>query len=209
MRRVMPESVIPVTVLLASHLPVSGRGVEALVSQVFLEQSETISRVIQFHRVNREGVPQSVRAHPVHSASLRVCQPRQACSVSTLSYYLPDAMAVDAKDQPFPLTGDKPAMANIVLEHLQCLAVQWQSPHATVLLLLNQGFLHPFAALGTEGMASAQSSAALRTRQPYSGLEVLNSDCALGEVNVICCQAQRFTDTAAQMKEKADEQAVA
>ena len=117
-------------------------------------------------------------------------------------------MAVDAEDQPLPVTRDWPAMADVVLEHLQCFAVQGQSPHAAVLLLLNQGFLHPFAALRTEGMASAQSSAALRTRQPYPGLQVLNSDCALGEVDVVCCQTQRFTHTAAQMKEKADEQAV-
>jgi hypothetical protein len=37
---------------------------------------------------------------------------------------------------------------------------------------------------------------------------VLNPDCALGEVDVVYCQTQRFTHTAAQMKEKADEQAV-
>ncbi len=49
--------------LFAGNLSILGCGIEAGVAQVFLEQSQRVTGVIQLHRVYAKGIPEPVRAN--------------------------------------------------------------------------------------------------------------------------------------------------
>jgi hypothetical protein len=59
---------------LARYLSVLGCGVETLVPKVLLKKPEAISRVVEFYRMNGEGISQSMRAYIVHFPSLGINQ---------------------------------------------------------------------------------------------------------------------------------------
>jgi hypothetical protein len=55
---------------LSGHFPILRGGVETLMAQVLLEQSQSITGIIQFHGVDGKGIPQPVRTDVTDSASL-------------------------------------------------------------------------------------------------------------------------------------------
>ena len=61
-----PEPVVPAPQFLARNLPVFGSGVKAGVAKVLLQESESVTRVIQLHRVDGEGVSQAMRTYIVY-----------------------------------------------------------------------------------------------------------------------------------------------
>ena len=56
----------------SANLPVFGGGVEALMTQVVLQEPEAVSRIIYLYCVYGERIPQSVGADIVHPASFGV-----------------------------------------------------------------------------------------------------------------------------------------
>ncbi|GAI71270.1 unnamed protein product, partial [marine sediment metagenome] len=49
-------------------------GVKRYVAQMFLEESESIARIIELYRVNGEGITQPMRTNVVHLSRLRINQ---------------------------------------------------------------------------------------------------------------------------------------
>ena len=82
----------------SANLPVFGGGVETLMTEVLLEESEAIPGVIHLHRMHRKRIPQSVRAHVMKSARLGIDQLGKPRSLSTISYNLPRSVAIDPED---------------------------------------------------------------------------------------------------------------
>ena len=114
----MPQSVVPVTVLLARDFPVFGGGVEAGMAQVLLKQSKPIPRVVQPHRMDSEGIPQLVRANVVYFSSLGIYQLWHSGFLSTFSDNLPGSVPIDTKDHSPPTTKDRTATIDVFFEHL-------------------------------------------------------------------------------------------
>lgn len=69
-----PQFAIPFPEFLAGDFSILRRGVEALMSQVFLQESLPFAAVINLQGVDGKGVAQSVWTHVVDSAGLRVNQ---------------------------------------------------------------------------------------------------------------------------------------
>ena len=90
------------------NLSIFGCGIETGVAQMLLQHSQPIARIVQLHRMDREGVPEAVWAYAPHLASLRIEQIWESRPSGTLSHYLPGSMPVDTEDEAIPvITPDK------------------------------------------------------------------------------------------------------
>jgi len=92
--------------LFPGHFRIFRGGVEALVAQVLLEQSQPITGIIQFHGVHRKGVPQAMRTGVMDSTSFMILQFWQASSFSAFAHDLPGPVTIYAKNRPFPILND-------------------------------------------------------------------------------------------------------
>ena len=106
-----PELLIPLPMFFPGHFPILRGGVETLVAQVLLEQSQPITGIIQFHGVHGKGVPQPMRTDVMDSASFRILQFWQASSFSALAHDLPGPVAINAKNQLLPILNDRATVA--------------------------------------------------------------------------------------------------
>jgi hypothetical protein len=68
-------------------------------SQVLLKQSQCIARVVQFHRMDAKGIPQTVGANTSYSAGFQVYQVGEISSSGTVSHYLPRPIPVKTEDK--------------------------------------------------------------------------------------------------------------
>jgi hypothetical protein len=66
----MPESIVPVTMFFPGNLPVFRSCIKVGVTEVFLKNSECVTRVIQLHCVHAKGISKTMRAHPSYPASI-------------------------------------------------------------------------------------------------------------------------------------------
>ena len=67
---------------------------------MLLQHPETVTGVVLFDRVYREGVSEPVRTHVVGLPRFRVDQLRQAGPLATFLDYLPGTVSIDAEDEP-------------------------------------------------------------------------------------------------------------
>jgi len=99
----LPELAVPLSVLITGDLSVFGRCVKAGVAEVLLQHSHPLAGVIVLHSVNGEGISQTVRADTAFATCGRIHQVAESGPMSAIVYYLPGAVAIDAKDQKFAI----------------------------------------------------------------------------------------------------------
>ena len=85
--------------LLTGYLPVSHCCIYALVTQMFLEQSQAIARVVCLYSFHRERVSKSMGTNVVHLPCLWINQFRESSSLSALFYDLPSTVPIDTKNE--------------------------------------------------------------------------------------------------------------
>lgn len=113
----LPEFVIPFPVLLAGDLPVSGRGIEALVAEVLLEETEAITGIIMLHGIYGKSVPELMRGDVVDFARFGINEFWQAGFFSALLDDLPGAVAVNTKYHLPAVFLHRATAIDVFLEH--------------------------------------------------------------------------------------------
>jgi len=83
-------------------------------SQVFLQQSKTVTRVVELYGVDGEGVSQPVGTDTVHPTCLGVNQLRQSRPFGTLSHYLPGSVPIYAEDEYLAFSWDWPTPPDVI-----------------------------------------------------------------------------------------------
>jgi hypothetical protein len=193
---------------LSGNLSISHGGGDALMSQMLLQKSQSISGAVMFYGIDGKGIPEPVGADVMHLSCLRIFKMGQSRSGGTLSDYLPGAVAVDAKEKLPALGGYRAAAVNIAPEHLQGISIQGERPLAAVLLFLSNWLRHPGAAARAEAGRPAQPGAAARAGELQSGFKVLNGYRAFVKINIACGDAQGFRNAAAEAEQKPDKEPV-
>jgi len=89
---VMPQPVVPLAMLFSGNLSVLGGGTKADVPKVLLQQPQPVTRVIYFHSMNAEGIPQAMWTDTPCFPSFGIDQGWQTSSLGTVPDYLPCTM---------------------------------------------------------------------------------------------------------------------
>jgi hypothetical protein len=66
---------------------------------MFLQQSEPVARIVNFHSMDSESIPKSMGAYAMYSASLSVDKVRKPSPFRTLPGYLPSSVPINAKNE--------------------------------------------------------------------------------------------------------------
>ena len=167
------------------YLSILRGGVEALVAQVLMEQSWSITRIIQFHGVHGKGMPQPMRTDVMDSTGFRIVQFWQASSFRALGHDLPGPVTIYAKNQLPPIPNHRATVLQLFVEQLQGIVVDGKDPLPSTFLLLNLNLVGPAATVWTECMGYAQFLSAHGAGQLWAGFEMFNCYCTMGEVNIL------------------------
>jgi len=194
--------------LSARYLPVLGGGVEALVSQMLLEQSEPVSCVIELYRMNCESIAQAMGAYVMNPATLTINQFCQPGSLTTVSHNLPTAVTINTENQLPAVSNDRTATPDVFPEQLQAFTVNGQRSLPTVQPLFSLTVFYLAAAFGAEHVRRSESCSAGVAEELDAGLEMLNHYYALAEVHVLNLQPQELGYAAAQPKQEPDKEMV-
>ena len=92
-------------------------------SQVLLEQPESIARVIKLHCMNSEAITQPMWTYSVPLACLGVNQIWQPGSLSTPPYHLPGSVSIDAEDEPLTFLVNWTTSVDIFFQHLKSILI--------------------------------------------------------------------------------------
>lgn len=176
---------------------------------MFLEETEAIAGVVELHRVDREGVAEFVGADSMDFPRLGIDYLGKPRFLGALAHDLPGTMPVNPEEKKPTALLHRAAPVEVFSERVQGAPIQWQSPHSPMLQLSGHRLIYFRAASGAKGVALPQQGTASGAGQPESGFEVLDPHCPLFEADVVRREAQGLGDTAAQVKEQPDEQAVA
>ena len=134
-------------------------------------------------------VSQPVGTHPMPPACLWINQNWQPGPFSTLSYYLPGSVPIDAKDEHFALSQDWTATLDVIPQYSQGIAIDGERPYPAALLFLNQSLFNLLTTSGAKSMAPAQPCSTVGAGQLETALEVLDSDGALVNVYILELQS--------------------
>ena len=135
--------------------------------------------------MHSECVPQPMGTHTMPLSCLWINQNWQPGPFSTLSYYLPGSVPIDAEDEHFALSQDWTATLAVIPQHFQSIAIDGERPYPAALLFLNQSLFNPLTTSGAKSVAPAQSCSTLGAGQPETALKVLDSNATVGKVDVL------------------------
>jgi hypothetical protein len=179
-----PQTLIPTSEFVPGNFAIFRSRVKGRMTQLFLEQSQTVTRIVEFHCVNCETITETMRTNVVHLAGLSVNQLGQSCHISALFSDLPSPMPVDSKNQPPPIAKNRTTAPNVFVKHAQGNAIQWQYPLPMTLLLFSLSACNPTPTLGAKRVASAKPLFTLPTRQLDACLEMSDRDRATLKIQV-------------------------
>jgi hypothetical protein len=192
-----PEAIVPLPVFLRRYFPIPGSGVEALMTQVLLKHSQSISRIIVFNGVHCEGFPEFVRTNIMYFAGFWIYELWQSGFFGALLYDLPGPVSIDTEDESFSVLDNRTATLDVFLEYLQSILVNGQHPLAAFLLFFDLAFFYLTATSWAEDVGCTKSCSAGRARQLQTAFQVNNGNGALREVDIINLDRQGFSDSAA------------
>ncbi len=83
----IPESLVPVSMLITRYLAISHGGSNTLVAKVFLQKPQTVTGTIKLYGMDSKGITQPVRADTSNSSCLTINQLVQSCPGGTVFDY--------------------------------------------------------------------------------------------------------------------------
>lgn len=206
---VFKKAVVEGTQLAAFHFAVPQGGIDAGVSQHFLEKSGVIHRGLLFHSVDSEGIPELVRRYVMPPVVFWIDQLLETGPLSTSSNDVIRPLPGDIEEHSFTPEIGYSVLFDIQFYQVKGILVNRDSAQTRFSYCFRDGACYWLSTGRAERMFFSQPglftvTVAMRAVECYPCFLMLDSYLAPGEVDVLLLQLEDFGNAACQTSKQPD-----